>query len=161
MKSRMCSLLAAYVVSFLFIAPVFAQDESVYQDDLIRIVARKAAEGMTTWIKVCAWVAQGKPVHLVQVDLALQDFFGTALEVPEVLLLWDENVGAFCNNWPPRNAAKWEIRSVIAFACADGRLSVSHASIPIEAIPPSKLERIKQDITRLQRFQQRFQDCSF
>ncbi len=161
MKSRMCSLLVACVVSLLSIAPVFAQEESVYQDDLIRVVARKHAEGITTWVEVCAWVAGGKPVHLVQVDLALQDFFGTALAVPEVLLLWDENVGAFCNSWPPRNAAKWEIRSVIAFACADGRLSVTHASIPIEAIPPSKLERIREDIRRLQRFQQRFQDCSF
>jgi hypothetical protein len=152
MKPKLRLILLSLLVCSLFPIPAFAQDQQVYQDDFMRVVAKKGDIGATTAFAVCAQVAAGAPVSLVAVDLVLKDFFDAPLAVPEVLLFWQERPKAFCNQWTARNVRKWEIGSVIALMCAGGQLSVTHSSGPPQEIPAGKVERIYQDIRRLAGF---------
>ena len=147
------------VVAFLLLFPTpdFAQDEQVYEDGVIRIVAKKVeSSNWRTAFNVCAWVVGDKPVGLVTVDLVFKDSFDKPLVVSEVLLLWDEGAQTLCNTSPiPAQALnfwKWETRNVVGFECRERKLTVIHSTDPSEEISARKLEGLRQDIERLKRF---------
>lgn len=146
------------VVAFLFLSPslVFAQDEQVYEDDVIRIVAKKVGRTGTTAFNVCAWVVGDKLVGLVRVDLVFKDSFDKPIIASEVLLLWDEGAQALCNTFPvPAQALnfwKWETRNVVGFECKERKLTVVHSTDPSEEISARHLEELQQHVGRLKRF---------
>lgn len=144
------------LVAFLFLSPslVFAQDEQVYEDDVIRIVAKKVEHTGGTSFKVCAWVVGNKPVGLATVDLLLKDSFDKPMVVSELLLLWDEGAQALCNTFPARTTdfLKWETRNVVGFECKERELTVIHSTDLSGEISARKLEGLRQDIQRLKRF---------
>ncbi len=145
------------VVTFLLLSPtpVFAQDEQVYEDGIIRIVAKKVESTGRTSFNVCAWVVGDKPVGLVTVDLVFKDSFDKPIVVSEVLLLWDEGAQALCNTWPlpaqAQNFWKWETRNVVGFECRERKLTVIHSTNPSEEISARNLEELQQHVERLKR----------
>ena len=140
----------------LFSSPVFAQDEQVCEDGVIRKVAKKVEGTGTTSFEVCGWVVGDKPVGLATIDLVLKDSFDTPIVTSELLLLWDERVQALCATSPiPAQALnfwKWEIRNVVGFECRDRTLNAIHSTDPAEELSAWKREGLRQDIERLKRF---------
>jgi len=137
----------------LFLTPVFAQDQQVYEDDVIRVVARKVDRIGSTDFNVYAWVVGDKPIGVVSVDLVFKDFFDKVMAISELLLLWDEGAQALYGARPPPVQAssfwKWEIRNIIGLECRERKLAVIHPTDPSVEISARKLEGIRQDIERL------------